>query len=166
MDDLLPAAPTDRSWWLTPSVLGGAYPGNWDALEAATKVQALLDVGVTLFLDLTTEHDRLEPYQQLLPSNVRRINLPVLDLSVAPGEVVRQACQLIDDEAAAGGLVYVHCWGGRGRTGSILGCWLARDIGGRAAQARLDEVRGEAELRRGPAPETAAQRALVRGWTG
>lgn len=159
-------APTDRSWWLTPSVLGGAYPGAADDAEAERKIEAILGVGVTLFVDLTTPRDQLEPYQHLLEGRARRVNLPVPDVTVPEVDVIERAFELLDSEVAAGGIAYVHCWGGRGRTGSVLGCWLARELGGAAAQARLDEVRGESELRRGPAPETGAQRALVRNWTG
>ena len=43
----------------------------------------------------------------------------------------------IDAELAAGGLVYVHCWAGCGRTGVVVGCWLVRH--GRARRrARQD----------------------------
>jgi protein-tyrosine phosphatase len=58
--------------------------------------------------------------------------------------------------------VYVHCRGGIGRTGTVIGCWLARN--GLTGQAALDRI---AELRAGTpdgytqSPETAAQRAFV-----
>ena len=29
-----------------------------------------------------------------------------------------------------GKMPYVHCWGGIGRTGTVVGCWLARHGGG------------------------------------
>ena len=32
----------------------------------------------------------------------------------------------IDDARASGGTAYVHCWGGVGRTGTVIGCWLVR----------------------------------------
>jgi len=61
--------------------------------------------------------------------------------------------------------VYVHCWGGIGRTGTVVGCWLVRhglDDG--------DPVRTIARLRRrtpdawAASPQTAAQRAMVTEW--
>ena len=32
----------------------------------------------------------------------------------------------IDTSLTGGRLVYVHCWGGVGRTGTVVGCWLLR----------------------------------------
>jgi protein-tyrosine phosphatase len=71
----------------------------------------------------------------------------------------------VDEARAAGRAVYVHCWGGIGRTGTVVGCWLMRhglDAG--------DPIGRIAQLRRGVAdahvvsPQTAAQRAMVTGW--
>ena len=73
----------------------------------------------------------------------------------------------IDGCLADGTPVYVHCWGGIGRTGTVIGCWLARN--GFPGQAALDRI---AELRAGTpdaykrSPETPAQRAFVIGFAG
>ena len=161
--------PWSRSWWVDDHLLAGAYPGSTDLDEATVKVGALIDAGVTLFLDLTTSRDHLKPYEPLLaeldPSGrVRRHALPVADLHAPTAGEVQRALGLIDAEAERGGITYVHCWGGIGRTGSIVGCYLARDIGGDAALRKLIELRrGSADADR-RAPETEAQRALVRGW--
>jgi len=38
-------------------------------------------------------------------------------------------------------IVYLHCWGGIGRTGVIVGCWLARHgWHGKSALLRLQEL--------------------------
>ena len=70
------------------------------------------------------------------------------------------------DEArgTGGGTAYVHCWGGVGRTGTVVGCWLVRH-----GLDRGDAVATIAALRAGlpgarPSPETAAQVALIRSW--
>ncbi len=76
--------------------------------------------------------------------------------------------RILDDVDAAidgGGIAYVHCWGGIGRTGTVVGCWLMRHglDGG-------DPIRRIAELRRDvsdawvASPQTAAQRAMVSAW--
>lgn len=164
MRSVLPPAPLPRTYWVTPSLLAGVYPGAAKPGEAERKVRALRDAGVTLFIDLTDRDDRLEPYEQLLGESARRVAVPVPDLTdPSPADVVA-AIEMIDAEASAGGISYVHCWGGIGRTGSIIGCWLAERMGGAAALQRLADLRADYAdaLRR--SPETAAQCRLVEGW--
>jgi protein-tyrosine phosphatase len=61
--------------------------------------------------------------------------------------------------------VFVHCLSGRGRTGTVIGCWLARHgiAQGESVIDRLIELRQAAGLI-GPCPETAAQRELATRW--
>jgi protein-tyrosine phosphatase len=162
--------PWARAWWVDEHLIGGAYPGALTPADAEKKVNAIVAAGVTLFLDLTEEIDRLEPYEHLIHAvdrdpRVRRVALPVRDLTPPSPEQVREALALIDEEAEAGGVTYVHCWGGIGRTGSIIGCYLARTMGGEAALERLRELRAGSGDSHRQAPETEAQRALVRGWS-
>jgi protein-tyrosine phosphatase len=74
---------------------------------------------------------------------------------------MRAILDTIDAEMAAGRTVYVHCWGGIGRTGTVIGCWLVRH--GTPAEEALNEI----EARRGEpgSPETAAQWAFVLNWS-
>ena len=162
-------APLPRSYWVDDHLIAGAYPGAPGDAEADDKVRALVGAGVTLFLDLTTPEDRLRPYEALLakidsPANIRRVALPVPDLSVAPHATVEEALRLLDAEAAAGGISYVHCWGGIGRTGTIIGCYLARSIGGEAALAALAQLRTASADAHRSSPETAGQADFVRRW--
>lgn len=165
----LPEAPLPRSWWVNDHLLAGAYPGAKVLAEGRRKVSALIHAGVTLFLDLTTERDHLNNYEPFITEldrsgRIRRYALPVPDVQPPTSPEVDRALQLIDREAASGGVTYVHCWGGIGRTGSIIGCYLARDIGGEAALVELKRLRRGSDDGARTAPETEAQRALVRGW--
>ena len=65
----------------------------------------------------------------------------------------------IDAELGAGGIVYVHCWAGCGRTGVIVGCWLVRHgLDPRNALARIAAARGSG------CPQTIDQRLAVLEW--
>lgn len=160
----LPPAPLPRTYWVSPSLLAGVYPGAVSDAAAGEKVRTLCDAGVTLFVDLTDGDDRLRPYEHLLIGSARRSALPVQDLTAAPVAVVRSALELVDAEAAAGGTSYVHCWGGIGRTGSIVGCWLAERIGSPSALDLLIELRSGCADAARRSPETTAQRRLVECW--
>lgn len=161
-----PEAPLPRSWWVNDHLLAGAYPGAQTPGEGRHKVDALIRAGVTLFLDLTTDQDHLEKYEPLIleldrSRQIRRYAVPIADVTAPTVAVVDRALKLIDAETERGGITYVHCWGGIGRTGSVIGCYLARDIGGEAALAGLKKLRQGSTDAHKTAPETEAQRALV-----
>ena len=73
----------------------------------------------------------------------------------------------IDHALAGGKSVYVHCWGGVGRTGTVVGCYLVRH--GATGSSALDTLArlwsGVEKCHRMPhCPETAAQRRFVADW--
>ena len=83
-------APTPESYWVTPRILAGKYPGARVERDAASKVAALLDAGVRTFVDLT-EDDELLPYAYLLPPDVQHHRIAVRDVSCPTVEQVREA---------------------------------------------------------------------------
>ena len=149
--------PMPTSYTVSDGLLAGAYPGSPAAIAA------LEEHGVRVFVDLTHPSDPLDGYGHLLRHG-RRIAHPIVDMGTpTAGNVMR----ILDDVDAAltdGDTVYVHCWGGVGRTGTVIGCWLVRhDLDAGDPVARIAELRaGIAGAR--PSPETPGQTALVRGW--
>ncbi len=139
-------------------LIAGRHPCAWGPEDAGGEVRALLDTGVTLFLDLT-EGGELEPYASFVEPPARYLNAPIRDFSVPTRDGLAATLDVIDAELARGGLVYVHCWAGCGRTGVVVGSWLVRHgVDAHDALRRIAETRGPG------CPQTLEQRAFVLGW--
>ncbi len=143
-------------YWVEPErVLAGPHP------RTAT-VSPLLDAGVTAFVDLT-QPGELEPYEALVGDAVHH-RMPIGDFGVPTDAEMTRTLELIDALLAAGHRVYIHCYFGVGRTGTVVACHLVRHgTSSTEALARLAELRA-AIGRHDPSPEMPEQRALVERW--
>jgi protein tyrosine/serine phosphatase len=166
--------PLPNCYWLPDvALLAGEYPGAEDAAESGRKLRLLHAAGIDTFIDLTREGE-LEPYESVLETIVdeRRgspayCRLSVRDLDVPTPEQMHRILDLIDAEHDRGRSVYLHCWAGVGRTGTVVGCYLVRH--GLSGQEALDRIatlwQGMEKRYRAPqSPETEAQRQFVLGW--
>jgi hypothetical protein len=73
----------------------------------------------------------------------------------------------IDTSLQAGKKIYLHCWGGIGRTGTTVGCYLVRrGKTGAAALAQLAEWWQKVPKSRihPHSPETYEQAEFIREW--
>lgn len=164
--------PKEQSYWVLPSrLLAGEYPRTLDSDSSIVRLKSLHAAGVTASIDLTTDADGLAPYEALLhevsEGKAQRYAFPIPDVSIPPSDdLTHAALNLIDAKLAAGEAVYVHCWGGIGGTGTIVGCWLARHgHHGDAALARLADLWMSCpKSQRRDSPETDAQRCYIREW--
>ena len=141
---------------VTEGVLAGAYPGT------AEGVRALERSGVTVFVDLTHPSDPLPGYDRWL-DGTRRIAHPIPDMGTPTAGHVIQILDDIDAVRAEGGTVYVHCWGGIGRTGTVVGCVLAdQGLDYDAVIDRLGLLRRGTRKEDRAAPEMRVQHDLIR----
>ena len=174
-----PPVPFPNAFWVIPgSLLAGEYPGDRDDQIALRKLSCLLDVGVRTVINLMDEyetqkssvvpayHISLRSLAQSRCLDLAYMRIPVLDRSVPSVGVLRHILDLLDRSRAGENATFVHCWAGRGRTGTVIGCYLRRH---RLATAEnvLDTI---AELRKGipsadrPCPDTEMQIQMVKNW--
>ena len=162
--------PIEYCYWVEPSqFLAGEYPMVKDDEEASrAKLAALTEAGVNTFIDLTQEGE-LHPYCQWLDSDRQTYyRFPIWDVDIPDSpETTAAILDTIDTHIAKGDVVYLHCWGGVGRTGTIVGCWLVRNgHPGPAALERLAELWAECPKAAWTrSPETEEQRRYVREWS-
>lgn len=168
--------PIPNSYWIKPRRLAaGEYPGARTTEAAKNKLRTLLTAGLDHFIDLTEENEGLAPYAQTLAHLSEDLGIPanhqrfaIRDGSVPPTAArMSKTLDTIDNALAAGSNVYLHCWGGVGRTGTTVGCWLVRHgMTGEEALAHIARLwRGVAKAHRLPhSPETPEQADYVRAW--
>ncbi|MFO0758714.1 MAG: hypothetical protein U0359_19635 [Byssovorax sp.] len=166
----IPLHPIADSYWALPGkLLAGEYPGARDEREARDKVRRLLQAGVTFFLDLTEATEPLRPYAHLAREEAEAMGiavdhrrLPIRDLSVPTAAHLETILATIDERIGAGAVVYVHCWGGIGRTGTVVGCtFVRRGMSGEEALAHIEALRKDTPDGWKRSPETDDQRDTV-----
>lgn len=170
-------APTSSSYWVVPGLLlAGAYPGAKDAEERRAKIKVLLDAGIRTFVNLMEEDEtdydgqRFVPYDDLARQtcpDVACFRYPIEDLSIPSPVEMEAILTAIDTSLAAKRPTYVHCWGGVGRTGTVIGCWLLRHTLAEPASVLkvLMELRQQdRDRRQRMSPETAEQQRFVKQW--
>ena len=157
--------PCRESYLLMGAVYAGEYPGAKEENASKLKVAQLYRFGVRYFVDLTEEGE-LCPYESLLPSDATHYRFPIKDVSVPTDvEAVHRLLHKIDEWEKTGGYVYIHCWGGVGRTGTIAACYLLHKMAlPDAAQAlKMMQARFATmpKSKHKVSPETQAQVAFV-----
>ena len=87
------------------------------------------------------------------------------DLDCPTPETMRAILDAVDEALAVGRKVYLHCWGGVGRTGTVVGCHLVRH-GTRPeeALALIADWRRDTPDGYRVSPETSAQREMIEQW--
>jgi hypothetical protein len=139
--------PIPESYWVEPGrFLAGEYPGYLQDEQVRQRIDAFLDLGIDTFIDLT-DPDELPSYLPVLKEqagyydiDIHYKRFTIIDHTLPTIKTMQAILDEIDAALAAGRKVYVHCWGGIGRTGTTVGCYLVRHgHTGQQALAQLAE---------------------------
>lgn len=193
VDVSLPAAASpfrfsSQANWLAPGhVLVGRYPLTApDEAEGRAHLRRLLEAGVTTFVCLQSEvppqTERQKWPTEGIKLNGRRCLLyaqlalqfaggrklhflhePMDDLS-SPG--LKELHRLVADletRIRSGETVFLHCWGGRGRSATVAGCLLMRlyNLTPEEVLQRVQYGYDSRDYDNSVSPETAQQRRTV-----
>ena len=173
--------PIPRTYWVVPErLLAGAYPGSPRPAEHRARIESLWNAGVRTFINLMAENEKdstgeaFAPYEDIVrdlaeaaDEKVKCLRFPIRDLSVpAPAEMAT-ILDAIDRSLKRDRLAYVHCFGGVGRTGTVVCSWLLE-----RGMATVDTVftdiselrQADKEAGQRPSPETPAQIEFVKNW--
>ena len=121
-----PEPPLANSYWVVPGrLLAGEYPFGASPIEAHDRFARLRGAGIDAYLDLT-EIGEMPSYRRLLPRTAEYRRFAIVDASV-PAEIheMRTIQEHLADALERRRPLYVHCRAGIGRTGLVVGCFLA-----------------------------------------
>lgn len=123
-----PQRPLHQSFHVDWNIYAGEYPGDKYGKKAEEKIEQMTNFGVRHYIDLTEEGE-LRPYSQLLPKGTTYTRFPIRDCDVPSSiddveKLIRHIQKL---SKRNDGYVYIHCWGGVGRTGTIVACYFAEN---------------------------------------
>eukprot|EP01029_Cantina_marsupialis_P004874 TRINITY_DN1515_c0_g1_i1.p1 TRINITY_DN1515_c0_g1~~TRINITY_DN1515_c0_g1_i1.p1 ORF type:complete len:783 (+),score=226.63 TRINITY_DN1515_c0_g1_i1:40-2349(+) len=139
--------PTQESNWLLPNrIMAGAFPACENDGITRSVLRKLMNLGVTTFVCLQSEFDpraskdhwrqqgKLRPYmhdatalqaEMGKPEKLHFLHFSIVDCSVADDKSVIDFVKQLCWRANNGEVLYVHCWGGHGRTGTVLSLMLS-----------------------------------------
>jgi predicted protein tyrosine phosphatase len=169
-----PTRPISESYWVEPGrLLAGEYPGRYNHEETRQRIDSLLEAGFDTFIDLTRPNETIPYFRTLFEEakiyeiKVHHHNFPIGDFGLPTPEIMMSILDTIDEAMANGKKIYLHCWGGIGRTGTTVGCYLVRR--GKTGDQALNQL---AEWWRSVpksqihqhSPETIEQVHFIRDW--
>ncbi len=174
-----PRPALDRAYWVEPGrLMAGSYPGDYDEMTTRRNLRELLERGIRTFVTLMQAREEnydaqhapayapiVEHVAARLGVDVECQRFEIHDMSVPTRDRAAEVIAAIERSLERERPVYLHCWGGRGRTGTLVAIWLCRR--GIATPENFVEVigrlrAGEADNRR--STETAEQVEFVRSY--
>lgn len=174
--------PYPRSYWVEQGkFLAGFYPGGKTESNARQKVKAILNCGIRTFINLTDEDEMnfsdvpLMKYNSIVDDISREmhidsvyIKVPIIDQYITNKATMKFILDTIDNSIQNQRPVYIHCRGGIGRTGTVVGCWLIRH--GKASRKNVFDIISEMRSSQDDpkayreSPETGIQMEFVSKW--
>jgi atypical dual specificity phosphatase len=141
----------DNGAWLRHDILVCADPTSKRALRKLAR-----DERISVLINL---RERPHNARRLAQFGLREIHIPVPDKAAPSGDQLSAGIAAIEQTVAKGQRVAVHCRNGRGRSGTLLACYLVR-------HDRLPSDQAIAHVRavRPGAIETQQQASAVRAY--
>ena len=178
--DINPSVPFNQAYWVEPGrFMAGCYPGAEHSVDAQDKLKGLLEHGIRCIINLMESaevnrngipfalyEDQMAAIARSIGCSVEFDRWPIRDYGILARPEMVKLLDLIDRSIKRSRPVYVHCLGGIGRTGIVVGCYLARHgyASGSSILEMIRVLRKNTATRNLSSPETDQQNKLVCSW--
>jgi protein-tyrosine phosphatase len=98
--------------------------------------------------------------------NIETHRLPIKDLSIPSIDTMRNILSIVQDSIRQKKIVYLHCWGGVGRTGTAVGCFLLNNslASKENVLETINYLKRTTSIDKRQSPETEEQRKFLMDW--
>jgi|WetSurMetagenome_2_1015567.scaffolds.fasta_scaffold140309_2 hypothetical protein len=170
MIDSIPPLP--MTYWVVPGrFLAGPQPLVIQLSSPHETIETIVSAGINAFIDLTYPAEMMgHTYLPILEKmtdhpDIRYFNLPIRDFGLPTHEVMRDIQDRIKLMLDQNSNIYLHCYGGIGRTGTVVGCYLVEQgMTGEQALEQIKFLRKDFGRMYMPSPETRSQVEFVLNW--
>lgn len=166
--------PLPDTYWVKPGrFLAGPNPLKMPGIKPGQAIDTLISIGINAFIDLTDSYEMMgASYLPLFKNrsdhqDIRHFNHPIQDFGTPSLAAMRQLLDLIKQLLDEKSNLYLHCYGGIGRTGTVVGCYLVdQGFTGNQALTQIIALRQNPGRIWTPSPETNEQIEFVLNWKG
>lgn len=169
-----------RHYAVIPGALyAGEIPSALNDEERERKIACLSQLGITKIINLTEPNELnhrgipLQAYDEQATFHFEArgmelscIRYPIQDLNIPSITQMRSILNTIEQCITNGGKVYVHCWGGIGRTGTVIGCFLVQQaiVNHSLILAYINYLKRNTNIKDRKSPETPDQERFIQNW--
>jgi protein-tyrosine phosphatase len=166
--------PFERSYWVLPNrFIVGEIPASMNEKQTVAKLNGLIRINVNVVINLMEEDEKnyenksfydYGPY--LNKHNIETHRFPIKDLSIPTIDMMRKILSIVQDSIRQKKIVYLHCWGGVGRTGTVVGCFLLNNslASKENVLETINYLKRTTSIDKRQSPETEEQRKFIKEW--
>ena len=165
--------PTSENYWVIKNILmAGSYPLRNTKSNNRIRASVLkqkFDVFINLMQEDEKDHDGeyFEDYKSFINYDATIIRMPIKDMDIPTPFQTMKLIKTIDRFINDNKKIYLHCWGGLGRTGTIVGCYLIEKKLANKSNvfSKINELKANSILAKFNSPQTEEQKEFIINWS-
>lgn len=166
--------PFKNSYNVIPNkLIAGEIPASQTEQKSYKKLSGLVNLNIKAVINLMEAEEKNRSgelfynYSEFLKLyKIETHRFPIRDGSITSIKRMTEILNLIDEYISKNKMVYVHCWGGVGRTGMAVGCYLKRHgiADNNNVLNQIDTLKINTPIASRMSPETIEQQDFILSW--